>query len=62
MDKNYIKKSTFFITITLLTIIFIISIIFIAKYYKSHSINVNIPTIVEDNSIVDNSLSDISIN
>lgn len=55
MEKNnYIKKSTFIITIFILLLIFIASIIFIISYYKNRNITVNIPTVVENENVTDN--------
>lgn len=48
INLGYVKKSTFILTITVLTILFVSSIIFVIHYYKNKNITVNIPTVVED--------------
>lgn len=58
-NRDFVKKTTYVITIIILLVIFLISTICIVFYYENRNIKVNIPTVVETNS--DDNLSGISI-
>ncbi len=48
---GYVKKSTFILTIISLIIIFAICIFFIISNYEKNNVQINIPTVVEEDNI-----------
>ena len=53
-SSKWMKKSTFFITIFILLIIFAISIISIIYYYENKNISANIPTEIQNEININN--------
>ena len=60
INLGYVKKSTFLISIAIMTILFIASLIFVINYYKDKNTTVNIPTVIED-EFLDNELVNVYI-
>ena len=48
---GYVKKSTFILTIISLIIIFAICIFVIISNYEKNNVQINIPTVVEEDNI-----------
>ena len=56
-----VRKSTFIITICILLVIFIATISIIVYHYESRNVNVSIPTVVDEDSNVEDLLPGISL-
>lgn len=58
-NKNYVKKSTFILTIVILLIIFAISVTCIVLHYKNMDMTINIPTVVQDANDLDSNSNEL---
>lgn len=58
-NKNYVKKSTFILTIVILLIIFAISVTCIVLHYENMDMTINIPTVVQDANDLDSNSNEL---